>query len=241
MNHQVERAALIFVLSAIVIFSACHKAHVASAVPPPPPAPAPTVSLKATPLAIEKGQPTTLTWETTNATEVSLDAEGYTIDLLGMVQSNGSQEVMPLDSTTYTVYAKGPGGTQMASVRVTVTVPVSVAAIQTEPTEDELFDRNVRDVHFDFDKWDIRTDETAVLQTDAAFLVQHPHMKFTVEGNCDDLALGDKRADQVKKTLVSAGISSTNIVTMSYGKEKPVCLVHDETCWQQNRRDHFTR
>lgn len=56
-----------------------------------------------------------------------------------------------------------------------------------------------------------------------------------------NLALGDKRASAVKETLLAGGVSSANVKTISFGKEKPVCEEHDESCWQQNRRSHFSR
>lgn len=247
MKHAVERGTLIFVLGTIVMFSACHKAQVSSPVPPPPQPAAPTASLMASPQAIEKGQPTTLTWETANANEVSIDAAGITTETLGLLQPKGSLQVTPADSTTYTLYAKGPGGQGSASARVTVTVPPQPAAAP-EPSEDELFSQNVKDIYFDFDKADIRHDQQSALEQDTAFLAEHPRINLTIEGTCDErgsieynLALGDKRASAVKETLLAGGVSSANVKTISFGKEKPVCEEHDESCWQQNRRGHFSR
>ena len=247
MKHAVERGTLIFVLGTIVMFSACHKAQVSSTVPPPSQPAAPTASLMASPQAIEKGQPTTLTWETANANEVSIDAAGITTETLGLLQPKGLLQVTPADSTTYTLYAKGPGGQGSASARVTVTVPLQPSAAP-EPSEDELFSQNVKDIYFDFDKADIRHDQQSALERNAAFLAEHPRIKLTIEGTCDErgsieynLALGDKRASAVKETLLAGGVSSANVKTISFGKEKPVCEEHDESCWQQNRRGHFSR
>ena len=157
-------------------------------------------------------------------------------------------QVAPGDSTTYKLYAKGPGGTQTALTRVTVTVPTPPPAPPAGPSEDELFSQNVRDIYFDFDSAEIRPDQQTAIERDAAFLAQHPNIGLTVEGNCDErgsieynLALGDKRANAVKEMLVAGGVSSASIKTMSYGKEKPVCTEHDEICWQQNRHDHLSR
>ena len=87
---------------------------------------------------------------------------------------------------------------------------------------------------------------TVTLAADARFLKQHPNMKFTVEGHCDErgsteynLALGDNRANSTKQALVSLGISGDRIRTISYGKEKPFCTESTEACWAQNRRAHF--
>jgi len=249
-NHmnQIKRVTLISTLSALfVVLSGCHKSQVASTVPPPPPPAAPTASLTASPQAIEKGQTTTLTWETANANDVSIDAVGLKTETLGLLLPSGSLEVTPGDSTTYTLYAKGPGGSQMVSARVTVIVPEPPSA-PADPSEDELFASRVKDIYFDFDTWAVRPDQQNSIRGDADFLAQHPNINITLEGNCDErgsteynLALGDKRASTVKELLVADGVSSTSIKTMSYGKEQPVCTEHDEACWQQNRHDHFSR
>ena len=238
---------MILTLSAAVMLSACHKAKLASTPPSPPPAAAPTASLTASPEAVEKGQSITLAWETANANDVSIDANGLTTATLGVVQPNGSLQVTPSQSTTYTLYAEGPGGKEQASARVTVTVPTPPAAA-IGPSEDELFAQNVKDIYFNFDNADIRSDQQSALERAAGFLTQHPKINFTVEGSCDErgsieynLALGDKRSNAVKETLVTAGVNAANIKTLTYGKEKPVCSEHDESCWQQNRRGHFNR
>jgi len=104
----------------------------------------------------------------------------------------------------------------------------------------------MKDVFYDYDSYEISSQYTAVLQQDARFLQQHPNMKFTIEGHCDErgsteynLALGDNRATAAKQALVSMGVSADRIKTISYGKEKPFCTESTEACWQQNRRAHF--
>jgi peptidoglycan-associated lipoprotein len=183
-----------------------------------------------------------LTWQTSNATDVSIDSG------VGAVQPNGSQQVTPADSTTYTLTAKGAGGTQTATARVTVNAPPPPPPPppQATLTDEQLFAQNVRDVYFDYDKSDVRGDQQSVVQADAAFLQQHPNMTFTVEGHCDErgsteynLALGDNRASAVKNALVAAGVSADRVKTVSFGKEKPFCTESNESCWQQNRRGHF--
>jgi peptidoglycan-associated lipoprotein len=206
--------------------------------PPPPPPPAPTASLSANPSSIEKGQSTTLTWQTQNATDV-------TIGGIGSVEPSGSRQVTPADSTTYRLTAKGPGGSQDATARVTVTAPPP-PPVQAGPSDEQLFSQNVRDAYFDYDKSDVRADAQQALQADAQFLAQHPNIRFTIEGHCDErgsteynLGLGDNRANAAKNFLVQNGVSADRIKTISYGKEKPFCTESNETCWQQNRRAHF--
>ena len=170
MKHVIIRVTLIFTLSAAVMLSACRKAQVSSTVPPPPPPAAPSASLTASPQAIEKGQPIALTWETANASEVSINAAGTTTDTWGLLQPKGSMLVTPTDWTTYTLYAKGPGGRGSASARVTVTVLPSPPPFASGPSVDELFAPNVKDIYFDLDKSDIRYDQQSVIERDAAFL-----------------------------------------------------------------------
>jgi peptidoglycan-associated lipoprotein len=181
-----------------------------------------------------------LTWQTSNATDVSIDG-------IGPVDPSGSRQVTPTDSTTYHLVAKGAGGTQDATARVTVNAPPPPPPTPTpSATEEELFSQNVHDIYFDYDKADVRADQQSALQGDARFLQQHAGVHITIEGHCDErgsteynLALGTSRADAVKNALVQTGVDGSRIKTYSYGKEKPFCSESNEACWQQNRRGHF--
>ncbi len=239
-QQNVKWFLLTVALGAMMMLSACAKKAAPPPPPPPPPpaAAAPTASISVSPNSIQAGQSASLTWQTSNATDVSIDG-------IGAVQPNGSQSVSPTDSTTYHLIAKGAGGTQDASARITVT------AAPTPPpppsvTDQELFSQNVKDVYFDYDKSDVRADQHGSVQADVQFLSAHPNVNFTIEGHCDErgsteynIALGDKRANAVKNALVAAGVNASRIKTISYGKEKPFCSESNEACWQQNRRGHF--
>jgi peptidoglycan-associated lipoprotein len=231
---------LVFTLGTIMFLGACAK-KVAPPPPPPPPAPtAPTASLSANPNTIDQGHSTTLTWQTTNATDVSIDG-------IGAVETSGSRQVTPSDSTTYHLIAKGAGGTQDATARVTVNAaPAPPPSTAPSATEAELFAQNVKDIYFDYDKYDVRADQQGSLQGDAQFLQQHPNIHITIEGHCDErgsteynLALGTNRADAVKNALIQAGVGGDRIKTITMGKEKPSCTESNESCWQHNRRGHF--
>lgn len=232
--------ALVVTLGAALALSACGKKTVPPPPPPPPAPPAPTAALSANPSSIQPGQSSTLSWQTSNATDVSIDG-------IGAVQPNGSQSVTPADSTTYHLTAKGTGGSQEATARVTVTqAPPPPPAATASPTDQDLFAQNVKDVYFDYDKADVRSDQQGAVSGDVQFLNQHAAINFTVEGHCDErgsteynLALGDKRATAVKNALVAAGIGAGRVKTISYGKEKPFCTESNEACWQQNRRGHL--
>ena len=239
MNHdRLKWIFLIVLLGSVLTLGGCKKKVATQPPPPPPPPPAaPTASLSASPDTIQPGQSSTLTWQTQNATDITLDGNN--------VNPSGSQRVSPAQSTTYRLVAKGAGGTQEATARVTVTPPPAPPP-QPSATDEEMFSRNVRDIFFDYDKYDIRPDQQAALQADAQFLAQHPAMRFTIEGHCDErgsteynLALGDNRASAVKNALMQAGVGADRIRTISYGKEKPFCTESNEQCWQQNRRGHF--
>jgi peptidoglycan-associated lipoprotein len=233
--------ALVFALSAIMLLGACHKKAAPPPPPPPPPPPQPTASLTASPDTVDKGQSSTLTWQTANATDVSID-QG-----VGTVPASGTKQVSPTDSTTYTLTAKGDGGTQTATARVTVNAPAPPPPpVQPSMSDEQMFAQNVKDVYFDYDKSDVRADQQASVQADVTFLQQHPNISFTIEGHCDErgsteynLALGDNRASAVKNAIVAGGISADRVKTVSYGKEKPFCTEHNEQCWQQNRRGHL--
>jgi peptidoglycan-associated lipoprotein len=240
MKHQsLKVLGTVIALAAVLMLGACKKKAAPPPPPPPPPPPSPTASISVSPDTIQQGGSATLTWQTTNATDVSIDG-------IGAVQPSGSQSVSPTDSTTYHLTAKGAGGTQDATTRLTVTPPPVTQAPTPSPTDEDLFGQTIKDVYFDYDKSDLRGDQAAAVQADAQFLNQHSAINFTVEGHCDsrgsteyNLALGDQRASSVKNALISAGVSANRIKTISYGKEKPFCMEENEACWQQNRRGHF--
>jgi len=232
---------VVLALAVVLAVSACGKKQVAAPPPPPPPPQlAPTASLTANPNTINPGQATTLTWTTEHATDV-------TIDQLGAVDPSGSRTVSPSQSTTYHLVAKNAVGSQEATARVTVVqAPTPPPAQTSNQGEAQLFAQNMQDVFFAYDSYDIEPQYQKVLQADARFLKQHPNIRFTIEGHCDErgsteynLALGDNRANATKQALVQLGISGDRIRTISYGKEKPFCTESTESCWQQNRRGHF--
>ncbi len=231
-------------LLAILALSAACKKPAPEAPPTPPPTPTapparPTVNLQASSSIIQRGETVTLTWSSTNATSLNLSPE------IGAVTAEGTQRVTPRDSITYTITATGPGGSADANVHITVSAPPP-ASKPAAPTVQELFDKEVKDAFFDYDKADIRTDARDALSQTATFLRSYPQVKVAIEGHCDErgsteynLALGDRRAAAVKAFLASLGISADRMETVSYGKERPFCSASTEECWQQNRRGHI--
>jgi peptidoglycan-associated lipoprotein len=115
-------------------------------------------------------------------------------------------------------------------------------AMITEEEKREIF----KDIHFDFDKYDIKDEDKETLRRIADWLIEHPSVKLIIEGHCDErgtneynLGLGDRRANAAKEYLVSLGVSPSRIQTVSYGEERPLCTEHNESCWWKNRRAHF--
>src|SRR5215469_13226217 len=170
-------------LAVLALSAACKKPAPAAPPPPPPPPPAapakPTVNLQASPTVIQKGDSVTLTWSSTNATSLNLSPG------VGNVSAEGSQRVTPQDTVTYTITATGPGGSADSSARVTVNAPPPPTKA-AEPTIQELFDKEVKDAFYDYDKADIRPDARDALTATAAFLRAYPQVKVVVEGHCDE-------------------------------------------------------
>ena len=232
------------VICLVLVIGGCRK-KVASAPPAPPPAapPAqPTVTLNANPGSIDPGQSVTLAWSSTNATTLTIDPG------VGQVAPQGSTPVNPTASTTYTITASGSGGSATASARVTVnTARAAPPPPPSGPANvSELFAQNVQDAFFDLDKSDLTGEARQVLTKDAEFFRSYGQVRVSLEGHCDErgsteynLGLGQRRAEAAKNFLISLGIAANRIDTTSWGKERPFCTDHNETCWAQNRRAHF--
>lgn len=106
--------------------------------------------------------------------------------------------------------------------------------------------KGLQRIHFDFDKYNIKSEYVPALKANAAWLKAHPRTNLVIEGHCDErgtqeynIGLGDRRARSAKSYLVNLGVSPSRISTISYGEERPLCTQHNESCWWQNRRDEF--
>lgn len=105
---------------------------------------------------------------------------------------------------------------------------------------------NLNDVHFEFDKSDIRSGDAQILKKNAEWLKENSRVLLLIEGHADErgtneynLALGERRAKSTRDYLVSLGIEGNRINMISYGEERPFCTEHNEGCWAKNRRAHF--
>jgi peptidoglycan-associated lipoprotein len=104
----------------------------------------------------------------------------------------------------------------------------------------------LRDVNFDFDRYDLTPDARETLKGHATWLKANPQVTVEIEGHCDDrgtneynLALGARRAESAKRYLMDLGIAANRLSTISYGEELPMCKEQSEPCWAKNRRAHF--
>jgi peptidoglycan-associated lipoprotein len=105
---------------------------------------------------------------------------------------------------------------------------------------------NLNEIHFDFDKYNIRPGDAKILDANAAWLKANASNLVLIEGHCDErgtaeynLALGERRAKSTMNYLVAQGVQANRITIISYGKERPVCTEHTEACWARNRRANF--
>ena len=104
----------------------------------------------------------------------------------------------------------------------------------------------LKDIYFDFDRYDLKADARATLKANADWLKANPSVRTEIEGHCDErgtneynLALGAKRAQAARDYLITLGIAKGRLSTKSYGEELPVYREQNEGCWQKNRRDRF--
>ena len=107
------------------------------------------------------------------------------------------------------------------------------------------------DAYFDYDESDIRPDAEAALRNNSGalkdFFGKFSNLRVSVEGHCDErgtneynLALGDRRATAARDFLVGLGVPAGKLTTISYGEERSVCSMEEESCWQKNRRAHLS-
>jgi len=260
---RTQRAALSLTIGLVLIASACSKKTPIP--PPPPPAPAPTASnggpagpgkpviadFSVEPRSIERGQSAILRWSVTGSNNVAIN------NGIGTVQASGNRRIIPPDTTTYTLTATGPEGDTTATATITVTGPAPPPPPPARNnsgargTLESRVQSDLRDALFEYDSNNIRDDTRAALTADATALkeimLDFPNATVNVEGHCDErgsaeynLGLGDRRASAARDFLVQLGVPADRLKTISYGKERPVCTESDESCWQRNRRAHFS-
>jgi peptidoglycan-associated lipoprotein len=255
-------AALTFTLVLITLASACSKKAPIPPPPPPtpiataPPAPAPAgpgvpviAEFTAEPSTIERGQSAVLRWNVTGSNNVAIS------NGLGTVEAMGTRRITPPQTTSYVLTAGGTSGDASATATVTVTGPAPPPPPVTRPTRTGTLESRVQsdlqDALYDYDSNNIRDDARVALTADAdslkRILADFPNATINVEGHCDErgsaeynLGLGDRRASSSRDFLVQLGVPANRLMTISYGKERPVCTESNDSCWQRNRRAHFS-
>ena len=147
-------------------------------------------------------------------------------------------------ASTPTEEAKPGTPTPSAATPAPGAAAASPSAPTTAPIEQTPSDLlSKRSVFYDYDKYDIKDEYRPILQAHAKYLAQNRGKKMLVQGNCDErgsreynIALGQRRAEGVKRTLLLMGAAGSQIEAVSLGEEKPRCSDHSEACWSQNRR-----
>ena len=253
-------AGLSLSLAMVLLAGGCKK-KVPVPPPPPPvtqPAPAPAApaparaniaEFAAEPSTIERGQSANLRWAVTGSNDVVID------NGIGTVPGNGSRTVRPTESTTYTLTAKGPGGTATKTARIVVSAPAPPPPpppppANTKGTVESRLQSDLKDALYDYDSNNIRDEARAILTADADALkrifADFPTATIAVEGHCDErgsaeynLGLGDRRSNSARDFLIQLGIPAEKLKPISYGKERPQCTEATESCYQSNRRAHF--
>jgi len=129
-----------------------------------------------------------------------------------------------------------------ASAPVT-TRPAQTPALQADPLTDPGNVLSKRSIFYDYDRSDVKDEYRPILQAHGKYLAEHRGTKMLVQGNCDErgsreynIALGQRRAEGVKRMLMLMGATESQVEAVSLGEEKPRCADHNEGCWSQNRR-----
>ena len=121
--------------------------------------------------------------------------------------------------------------------------PRDVQTVNVDPLNDPNSPLAKRSIYFDFDSYSVKDDYQSLLQQHAQYLKSHPQRHVLIQGNTDErgtseynLALGQKRAEAVRRSLSLMGVTDSQMEAVSLGKEKPQATGHDESSWAQNRR-----
>jgi peptidoglycan-associated lipoprotein len=160
-----------------------------------------------------------------------------------------TQTVAPVPSTP--VLDRTPGHLQVrpavapqSASELTVD-PAVPSAARPSPHEFTIMNA-VREIHFDFDRYDIRPGDALILDANAEWMRSHPEYLVLIAGHCDErgtneynLALGERRAKAAFDYLRTRGVASVQMTIVSYGEERPLCPEPGEHCWRQNRRAQF--
>ncbi len=163
-----------------------------------------------------------------------------------MVRTSGSEPTSASASAAESGENAPLTGLSKHPMEEMVARPMVVA--KTEPSDGkarEAAAHQLAEIYFAFDRWNLSDEGKKNLTESAAMLKQHPGAKLEIDGYCDErgsreynLVLGEKRAQETARYLTALGITNPVHVS-SFGKERPVCIEHDEACYWKNRRAHL--
>ncbi|MDD2581615.1 MAG: OmpA family protein [Desulfuromonadaceae bacterium] len=218
--------------------------------PPPPPAPvakpvaspllpAPLATLTASPASIIKGQNSTLTWKSQNATDCEI------LPVVGSVQPQGTTAVTPDNNTIYTLTCKGEGGMAKSTATVAVTLPPPpVVVVPTAAVKRFCNKPAILMINFDTNKYNIKPKYHAELKTVGDFLKEVPTSYGEISGHTDSTytrafnqKLSERRANSVKEYIIkNFGIAAERLTSKGYGKDKPIATNKTKAGRAKNRR-----
>jgi peptidoglycan-associated lipoprotein len=142
--------------------------------------------------------------------------------------------------------AAGKPGAEARSVERPKIAAVDVTAGRKDPAsalKDPASILSKRQIYFDYDKYDVKDEYRPLIEAHAKYLRENPNAKMLIQGNADErgsreynVALGQKRSDNVKKMLILLGARDSQLESVSLGEEKPACNDQNEDCWAKNRR-----
>jgi peptidoglycan-associated lipoprotein len=172
------------------------------------------------------------------------NGRGVNPDFPAMAQSDGSGATSELRG-----FSQNPSDEYLAHGGGIASVSPAAAGSRhhAELTREEraAMDAGLKDVFFGYDQWSLSESAREALNHNAKWLQEHPGAVLKVEGHCDErgttdynMVLGDKRSKSARAYLAELGVNPKQVGIVSYGKERPFCMEHDESCYQLNRRGH---
>jgi peptidoglycan-associated lipoprotein len=166
--------------------------------------------------------------------------------LVAGCQTQKAQEAAPTEdrSATTTTTTPGTGASTAGTSQSGVGGTSTAGSMGRDPLRDPNSPLSKRSVYFDFDSFTVKEEYRPLVEAHARYLQGQRNARMTIQGNADErgsreynIALGQKRADSVKRMMQLLGVQDSQVETVSFGKEKPRALGHDESAWAQNRRD----
>ena len=179
--------------------------------------------------------------ERSSGTGSGWNGQGVNPNFPGISQESSRSDLSGFSQNPSDEYLARGGGV------MSVSPAVAGSRHRAELTREEqaAIEAGLKDVFFGYDQWTLSDDGREALNHNAQWLREHPGAVLKVEGHCDErgttdynMVLGDKRSKSARTYLVELGLSPKQIGIVSYGKERPFCMEHDESCYQLNRRGH---